>query len=55
LNFRLLTRYAADFLGAVSNKIKPVKIFADVVLDILDVPLRHPVSVEAVGKFGKCK
>jgi hypothetical protein len=28
VNFRLLTRYAADFLGAVSNSSKPLKFSA---------------------------
>jgi hypothetical protein len=43
-----LTRYTADFLSAVSNKTKPVKFRAYVVLGFLDVPLRHPVSGQAV-------
>jgi hypothetical protein len=46
LNFHLLTRYAADFLEAVSNFSKPVKSLAYVFLDFLDVPVRHPVSAE---------
>jgi hypothetical protein len=47
LNFHLLTRYAADFLEAVSNCfLKPVKSLAYVFLGFLDVPVRHPVSGE---------